>query len=99
MKNPNGSDIPGARELIEQIIYRSSDAGIVTLAREALAKMTRQKPVRVARSNQPKITEAMKEQVRHLLQTTDLSQADIAIEVGLPPSALGRISEIQAGLR
>lgn len=102
MINPNGSNIPEARTLLSSVL--AGHAGYVDpdaedTIKQALDLMTRQKPLRVARTQQRvKIDHIMVIAVKQLAADLALSNADIAERVGLPKCASGRVTEILQGL-
>lgn len=104
MINPNGSNIPEARSLLEEII--AGQCGCVDReARDriqaALDLMRRQKAIRICPTQQRiKITAAVRDQAKLLVkQFPHRSLAEIAMAIpGLGPQASGRLSEIMQGL-
>lgn len=102
MKNPNGSDVPLARDILLNILATNLnlDADARSGLFKALLLMHRAKPLRVADTQQrKKITPAMKAMIFALAPDTSLSNSDIAVRVGLPACGSGRVSEVLAGLR
>lgn len=105
MKNPNGSDIPFARNLISGVIVNLRNGNMTPEVAAnwleiAHAKLTRQKALRQAKKQQTMpITEQMKADIRYLASDDRLSNADIAELVGLPKCASGRVTEVLQGLR
>lgn len=103
MINPNGSNVPQARKLLQEILSGNLgyvDPDVHEQIQEALDLMRRQRPVRVANTQQRiRITPAIKAAVLALAGDLTLSNADIAKRVGLPHCASGRVTEILQGLR
>ena len=97
------SDIPGARTILGEAL-QELDAGRFSAVKElielALSGMTREP---LARPRAPRqvvtITPAQRELIYRLADTTELTQAEIAMRVGLEAKDLGRVSEVLAGKR
>lgn len=101
-RNPNGSNIPKARELIKEVL--AGDHGWTEPETDgalhvALDLMFREADKRKGRIQQRMpITAAMVRMCRALKEDVTLSNADIAQRIGLPACASGRVSEILQGL-
>jgi hypothetical protein len=94
-----GSDIPGARIVLEQLhkdLMRRHLLDEAQQERIALAKMVRATPVRRTPVRNIRVTRKQRAMVLSLARTTDLSQQEIAEQVGLNH---GRVSEILNDLR
>ena len=92
-----GSNVPEAREDIQIIVNdlrAQGDHAMADRLEAVLHKMHRRPPVRETRKKIPAPTKSQKDQVRFLARTTDMSQLEIAVAVGLNP---GRVSEILNG--
>jgi len=95
-----GSNVPLAREILRGISRDDVMPDAWEQIQEALTLMTRAKTVRKAPNKmRGRITELMKQRIHELAATTNLTCAEIALAVGLPPSASGRVSEVLHGLR
>lgn len=97
--NPS-SDVPGARELIEQVLLSQ----LSTLAsydrvrlRKALVKLYRAKPIRKAPPHRTVITKRKRERVRDLVHGSKMTFHEIANQTGLNNS--GRVTDIMQGRR
>jgi len=94
------SDIPFAREVLEELLVNGGlDTEAKVGIRIALGNMTRDSAVRKARVQMPPLTFKMKVLIKRMAKDRSLSCADIAVAVGLPPCASGRVSEVLHGLR
>lgn len=94
------SDIPGARRILQGLLTDCVlGPHVRDCIREVISKMTREPAIRRARSQMTPITDTQKLAMKVLSRNTHLTCADIAIRVGLPSSASGRVSEVLNGLR
>jgi len=94
------SDIPYAREILSEIVFDKDTPPILgERIFYAMGFMTRDSAVRKARVQMPPLTYKMKSKIHQLAKDRNLSCADIAVRVGLPPCASGRVSEVLHGLR
>jgi len=82
-----------ARELWLQTL---DDQAAALRIRRIVSHMKRRKPVRRTRPRSPPLTPAIKARIRHLARTTDDSQMQIGLRVGVNS---GRVSETLAGKR
>jgi DNA-binding transcriptional regulator YiaG len=92
VKNP--SDVPGAREILKEV-RRQLLAQLDEIDR-ALEKMVRSSPDKKTRVRHGPPTPTQIARVKALRKLTDMSEQQIAVEVGLNA---GRVSEIVKGLR
>jgi hypothetical protein len=95
--NPS-SDVPGARDLIEEVIL----SPLLALTdrqklRKALAKLYRAKPIRKAPPHRTIITKRKRERVRDLVHGSKMTFHEIANQTGLNNS--GRVTDIMQGRR
>lgn len=96
------SDIPQARSILRAVLGKLAEGDIDVEGdiSEALELMTRTFSGReVCKREKFDPTPAQIAQIDNLLANSDLSLADICIQVGLPAKMAGRISEHQNGLR
>lgn len=90
--------IPECREqllLVADMLQavRPSEARMI---RTIVTHMHRRSAVRMTRVKSPPVTSAMRAQIRRLASTTDMSQMEIGLRVGVNS---GRVSETLAGKR
>jgi hypothetical protein len=93
------SNIPLARQTIEQIAHELRRAGQRDLARRLSgvnSLLFRRSPARRMPSHSRSVTPQIREQVLDLARTTDMHSAEIAVHLNLNP---GRVSEILQGDR
>ena len=92
------SNIPRARAILERLLA-SHELGprAEREVQKAVALMTREKACRRAPEQPQKIDSEMRQRVKVLARTTNLTMTEIARRVGLRNS--GRVSEIMHGKR
>ena len=91
-----GSDIPGARLLLEQLLLTPLDAEQQDMVELALAKMYRSPAVRVTPVRNPPLSTRQTAEIIRLAGTTSLAMQQIATAVGCN---IGRVSEVLQGRR
>lgn len=91
-----GSDIPGARRLLEQLLQTPLAAEQRAMVGAALGKMRRSPPIRVTPVRNPQLGTPQIFEIVRLADTTSLSMQQIATAVGCN---IGRVSEVLQGRR
>lgn len=93
-----GSDIPGARAIIEQVINDNTlQHGHKARLQEALAKMTRRRPVKVAPRQTKPVTAEVRAEIRRIAaENPDWTMQQIGTATD---TNSGRVSEVLNGLR
>ena len=90
-----GSDIPGARKILEALLETHLDLEQADMIEQALGKMHRSLPARHTPVRNT-LTPEMKAEIKRLAETTDLSSGQIAAAV---KCNTGRVSEVLHGRR